>query len=77
MLSFLLGTISSVLFDATGKYVLTSGDKQIRVFHNVTGYRCNIETAKIKLKEHQTSATKERLQKLIVDSEAFLKNIPE
>lgn len=70
------GPITSLLFDATGKYVLTSGDKQIRVFNNVTGYRCGIETAKIKLKEHQTSATKERLQNLITENEAFLKSIP-
>lgn len=73
---FFSGVITAVLFDATGKYILTSGDKQIRVFHNVTGYRCNIETAKIKLKDHQTSATKERLQKLIADSQAFLETIP-
>lgn len=69
------GPITAILFDSTGKYILTSGDKQIRVFHNVTGYRCNIETAKEKLKESQTSATKERLQKLIVDSQAFLDSI--
>lgn len=69
------GIITSVLFDASGKYVITSGDKQIRVFHNVTGYRCSIETAKIKLKEHQTSATKERLQNLITDSQSFLDTI--
>ncbi|KAJ8979981.1 hypothetical protein NQ317_013730 [Molorchus minor] len=69
------GPITCILFDSTGKYLLTAGDKQIRVFHNVTGYRCSIETAREKLKESQTSATKERLQKLIVDSQAFLELI--
>lgn len=64
-----------MLFDSIGRYVLASGDKQIRVFHNVTGYRCNIQSAKEKLKESQTSATKERLQKLIADSQAFLGSI--
>ncbi|KAJ8943294.1 hypothetical protein NQ318_017312 [Aromia moschata] len=67
------GPITALLFDSTGKYLLCAGDKQIRVFHNVTGYKCNIETAKEKLKESQTSATKERLQKIIADSEAFLR----
>ncbi|KAH1015728.1 hypothetical protein HUJ04_007070 [Dendroctonus ponderosae] len=66
--------ITRLLFDASGKYVLVAADKQIRVFHNVTGYRCNIVIAKEKLKEHQTSATKERLHQLIKDSEDFLKN---
>ena len=58
-----------------GKYVLTSGDKYVRVFHNVTGYRCSIATAKDKLKQQQTSATKERLEKIVADCEAFLKTI--
>ncbi|RZC41645.1 transducin beta-like protein 2 [Asbolus verrucosus] len=69
------GSITSILFDAMGKYVLTGGDRCIRVFHNVTGYRCSIETAKEKLKQHQTSATRERLVKLIEDCEAFLDSI--
>ncbi|KAJ3657265.1 hypothetical protein Zmor_016277 [Zophobas morio] len=69
------GRITSVLFDAMGKYVLTSGDKYVRVFHNVTGYRCSIATAKDKLKQQQTSATKERLEKIVADCEAFLKTI--
>nr|CAI5860222.1 unnamed protein product [Callosobruchus analis] len=67
--------ITAILFDSTGKYILTAGEKQIRVFHNVTGYRCAIEMAKLKLKDHQTSATKERLEKLIKESQEFLNNI--
>ncbi|XP_060521662.1 transducin beta-like protein 2 isoform X2 [Cylas formicarius] len=69
--------ITAILFDASGKYLLVAADKQIRVFHNATGYRCSIASAKEKLKEHQTSATKERLQQLITDSEEFLKQIGE
>lgn len=64
-----------MLFESSGKFVFASGDKHIRVFHNVTGYRCNIATAKEKLKHNQTSATKERLQNLIKDSEIFLESI--
>lgn len=66
------GNIISILFDASGKFVLVAADKQIKVFHNVTGYRCAITHAKEKLKEHQTSATKERLQQIIKESEEFL-----
>ncbi|XP_008196781.2 transducin beta-like protein 2 isoform X4 [Tribolium castaneum] len=69
------GRITSLLFDAMGKYVLTTGDKYIRVFHNVTGYRCTIQTSKEKLKSNQTSATKERLEKIITECETFLKSI--
>lgn len=69
------GNITSILFDSFGKYLLTTGDKQVRIFHNVTGYRCSIKDAKNKLREQQTSATKERLQQLIKDCEYFLKTI--
>ncbi|KAJ8965115.1 hypothetical protein NQ314_004340 [Rhamnusium bicolor] len=37
------GNITAVLFDSTGKYILTAGDKQIRVFHNVTGYGATLK----------------------------------
>jgi len=70
-----IGNITRIMFDSLGKYVLTSGDKHIRVFHNVTGYKTAITSARDKLKKPQTSATKERLEKLIVDNEAFLKTI--
>ncbi|XP_066153049.1 transducin beta-like protein 2 [Euwallacea fornicatus] len=66
--------ISSLFFDASGKFLLAAADRKIMVFHNVTGYRCGIVHAKEKLKEHQTSATRERLQQFIKDSEDFLKN---
>lgn len=67
--------ITALMFDASGKFVLTSGARQIRVFHNVTGYKAAVASAKLKLKQTQTSATKERLEKLISDSETFLKQI--
>ncbi|KAF2895535.1 hypothetical protein ILUMI_10640 [Ignelater luminosus] len=69
------GDITSIMFDSLGKYLLVSGDKHIRVFHNVTGYRCEVATAKEKLKQNQTSATRERLEKLICDNEAFLNRL--
>ncbi|KAK9881298.1 hypothetical protein WA026_015420 [Henosepilachna vigintioctopunctata] len=69
------GNITRVVFEATGRYLLTSGPRHILVFHNVTGYKCDIYKSQEKLKEHQTSATKERLQQIIKDSQAFLSSI--
>lgn len=65
--------ITAILFDSSGKYLLESIGRYVRVFHNVLGHRGNIIAAREKLKEQQTSATKERLQQLIADSENFLK----
>lgn len=67
--------ITSLMFDATGKFVFISGARHIRVFHNVAGYKATLHNAKLKLKQNQTSATKERLEKLVSDSETFLKTI--
>ncbi|XP_075220403.1 transducin beta-like protein 2 isoform X4 [Lycorma delicatula] len=67
------GPITSILFDSAGDYVLTSGEKHVRVFYNVTGRRTAIITAKEKLKASGNSAaTKERLQNIINDAEQFL-----
>ncbi|XP_014605849.1 PREDICTED: transducin beta-like protein 2 [Polistes canadensis] len=69
--------ITCVAFDALGEYVLVSGDKHIKIFRNVTGYRAAITSAKCKLKQRQTSATKERLEKLITDCKGFLQEMGE
>lgn len=71
------GPITSLAFDAVGEYALVSGYKHIKVFRNVTGYRVAIESAKRKLAQKQTSATKERLEKLIVDNREFLQAMGE
>lgn len=65
------------MFDSTGKYILLSGSNVIYVYHNVTGYKCDIATARKKLKHCHTSALKERLEKMINDNEAFLRTIAE
>ncbi|KZC05484.1 Transducin beta-like protein 2, partial [Dufourea novaeangliae] len=72
-----LGPITCLTFDALGEYVLVAGDKHIKIFRNVTGYRTAIESAKLKLTQKQTSATKERLEKLIIDSRKFLQSMGE
>ncbi|XP_050469387.1 transducin beta-like protein 2 isoform X3 [Bombus huntii] len=72
-----LGPITSLAFDAVGEYVLVAGDRHIKVFHNVAGYRVAIESASRKLTQKQTSATKERLEKLIQNNRKFLQAMEE
>ncbi|XP_022916891.1 transducin beta-like protein 2 isoform X5 [Onthophagus taurus] len=69
------GDVTNMFFEPAGKFLFTSGDKQVRVFHNVTGYKQGILTAKEKLKSNQTSATKERLEKLIQDNQRIINEI--
>lgn len=68
------GYINALFFDPFGKYILTVGDKYIRVFLNVTGYRVDSINATEKLRQNQTAATRERLEKLIEDNAKFLKD---
>ncbi|XP_063975433.1 transducin beta-like protein 2 isoform X3 [Diachasmimorpha longicaudata] len=72
-----LGYVACLTFDASGEYLLVAVEKQIKIFRNVTGYRTAIESAKRKLEQKLTSATKERLQKTIADATKFLQDLGE
>lgn len=67
--------ITALLFDPLGKYFLTAGDRHVRVFHNVTGYKVKAETARLRLKEVQTSTTRERLEQSITECNQFVASI--
>ncbi|XP_043269119.1 transducin beta-like protein 2 [Venturia canescens] len=71
------GPITCLAFDAAGNFVLVAGDKHIKIFHNVTGYRAAIDSANRKLEHRQTSATKERLEETIAKCKTFLAEIGE
>ena len=56
---------------------MVAGDRHIKIFRNIPGYRASIETARSKLSQRQTSATKERLEKTIINYEKILKDFGE
>lgn len=61
-------------FDSLGFHLYVAGDRQIRIFDNITGYKVGLETAKEKLKDKKIStATHERLESQIEEYEAILK----
>lgn len=76
-LIILIESITCLAFDAMGEYLLVAGDKQIKIFRNITGYRTAIESAKRTLKQRQTQATKERLEKMICDNKELLEKMGE
>ncbi|XP_050453399.1 transducin beta-like protein 2 isoform X2 [Cataglyphis hispanica] len=69
--------ITCLAFDAMGEYILVAGDKHIKIFRNITGCRTTIESAKRKLEQRQTQATKERLEKMIRDNKELLEKMGE
>lgn len=65
--------IMAIGFDPVGLQFFVAGDRQIRVFHNITGYKVEIAAAKEKLKDKKISmATKERLELQISEHESFI-----
>lgn len=65
--------VTSLKFDPLAKYLLTTGDRHVRVYHNLTGYKIESAVAKSKLNaSNQSAATRERLEKLIAENEQFL-----
>jgi len=65
--------ITRVVFDGTGKYVLTSGDKHARVFYNVPGQKTHIQTLKESLQRNlSNSSARERIQQQINEAEQTL-----
>jgi len=68
--------LTQVVFSAGSDIVLTSGDKHVRVFHNVPGIKIQIQALKVALQKNMTnSAAKERIEKQIKEAEDTLKAI--
>lgn len=61
-------------FDSLGLHLFVAGDRQVRIFDNITGYKVGLQTAKEKLKDKKNStATQERLEAQVEEYEAILK----
>ncbi|XP_072047301.1 transducin beta-like protein 2 [Amphiura filiformis] len=68
--------IAKVAFDPSGRYLATTGDRHLRILHNVTGLRANILDMETKMKKHTTSkALKERLEHQIQETRNKLAEI--
>lgn len=65
--------IVAMEFDSVGFQLFVAGDRQIRVFNNVTGYRVGIELAKEKLKNKKIStAIQQRLEDQIEEYQEII-----
>jgi len=68
--------ISSITFDIGGRYIISTGDKHIRVFHNTLNYKEKINAIELSLaKGKQSSAMRERQQKELATLEKALDKI--
>ncbi|XP_007430322.1 transducin beta-like protein 2 [Python bivittatus] len=67
--------ITDLAFDVNSRFLISCGDRAIRVFHNTTGYRAVVEEMKTLLKKASNESTKQRLQQQITDAQSALDNI--
>ena len=67
--------ITGILFDSEGKWLITSGDKHVRVFWNVPGYQLSLQDLKENKRKAKTEGMKQRIQEQIESIEETLKGI--
>ncbi|XP_037231052.1 transducin beta-like protein 2 isoform X2 [Falco biarmicus] len=57
--------ITDLAFDTNSRYLVSCGDRAIRVFHNTAGHRAVVEEMETMLKKTGNKATQERLEQQI------------
>lgn len=60
--------MTTLSFDISGRYLVSSGGKHVQVIHNVTGYRATIADVEEKLKSATGPGMKERLRQQLNDA---------
>ncbi|XP_033113521.1 transducin beta-like protein 2 [Anneissia japonica] len=69
--------ITSIAFSPSSYYLVTSGDRHIQVFHNVTGCKANITEMEKKLVKATSKTVKERLQQQLKTEKEKLESLHE
>ncbi|CAG5117125.1 unnamed protein product [Candidula unifasciata] len=67
--------MTTLSFDNSGRYLVTSGGKHVQVIHNVTGYRATIADVEDRLKSASGPGMKERLRQQLNDAREALQTI--
>ncbi|XP_051541139.1 transducin beta-like protein 2 isoform X5 [Myxocyprinus asiaticus] len=67
--------ITDLKFDINNRFLVSSGDRAIRVFHNVIGYRAAIQDMQIMLKKASNEGMRQRLLQQIVDAQTALDTV--
>ncbi|XP_067084781.1 transducin beta-like protein 2 [Osmerus mordax] len=67
--------ITDLRFDINSRFLVSSGDRAIRVFHNAPGYRAAIRDMQAMLKKAQNEGMKQRLQQQIQEAQSALDTV--
>ncbi|XP_076875602.1 transducin beta-like protein 2 [Brachyhypopomus gauderio] len=64
--------ITDLKFDINNRFLVCSGDRVIRVFHNATGYRAAVQDMQAMLKKTSNEGVKQRLRQQLEDAQKAL-----
>ncbi|XP_030041667.1 transducin beta-like protein 2 [Microcaecilia unicolor] len=67
--------ITDLAFDTNSRFLVSTGDRAIRIFHNTAGYRAIIEEMKGMLKRATNEGMRQRLQQQIADAQSALDSV--
>ncbi|KAJ8266561.1 hypothetical protein GJAV_G00131900 [Gymnothorax javanicus] len=67
--------ITDLRFDINSRFLVCSGDRAIRVFHNVPGYRAAIQDMEAMLKKASNEGMRQRLQQQIQEAQSALDSV--
>ncbi|MBN3325419.1 TBL2 protein, partial [Atractosteus spatula] len=67
--------IADMRFDINSRFLLTCGDRAIRVFHNAPGYRAAVREMQAMLKNASNEGMRQRLQLQIQEAQAALDSV--
>ncbi|KAG7483824.1 hypothetical protein MATL_G00042440 [Megalops atlanticus] len=67
--------ITDLKFDINSRFLVCSGDRAIRVFHNTPGYRAAIQDMQAMLKKASNEAMRQRLQQQIQEAQSALDSV--
>jgi transducin beta-like protein 2 len=59
--------VNEIRYSNDNKYLAVCGDRNVKIFHNVTGFRSTIEDCNMKLAQAKTESAKDRLKQIIKD----------
>ena len=64
--------VKAVRFDSTSRFVLTTGDRYVRIFHNVPGYQMAVADLEAKLRKATNQTLRERIQLQLKDAQMLI-----
>ncbi|KAJ7996979.1 hypothetical protein DPEC_G00224140 [Dallia pectoralis] len=67
--------ITDLRFDINSRFLVCSGDRAVRVFHNAPGYRGAIQDMQAMLKKAQNEGMKQRLRQQIEEAQSALDTV--